>query len=51
MENPTIEVTQPDGTVVEQPAPASAYTHVRWQFENEISPEANIEARYQVEVE
>jgi len=51
VENPTIEVTQPDGTVVEKPAPASAYTHVRWQFGEEIAPQANIEARYQVEVE
>ncbi|MGD1904915.1 MAG: hypothetical protein ACFB0C_02850, partial [Leptolyngbyaceae cyanobacterium] len=27
---PMVEVTLPDGTVEQQPAPAEAYTHVRW---------------------
>ncbi|NBD17637.1 MAG: DUF11 domain-containing protein [Cyanobacteria bacterium] len=49
--NPTIKVEQPDGTVVEKPAPASAYTHIRWDFPSAIAPEDNLEAMYVVEVE
>lgn len=49
--NPTIKVEQPDGTVVEKPAPASAYTHIRWDFQSAIAPEDNLEAMYVVEVE
>lgn len=51
VENPTIEVEQEDGTVVEKPAPASAYTHIRWEFESAIAPEEDLEAMYKVEVE
>lgn len=51
VENPTIEVEQDDGTVVEKPAPASAYTHIRWQFDEAIAPKEDLEAMYQVEVE
>ncbi len=29
---PMVEVTLPDGTVEMQPAPAEAYTHVKWDF-------------------
>lgn len=49
--NPTIKVKQPDGTVIEKPAPASAYTHIRWDIQTAIPPEEAVEAMYVVEVE
>lgn len=48
--NPTIEETLPDGTVAQQPAPAEAYTHIRWKFSQLIAPEDGVKAVYQVKV-
>jgi len=48
---PMIQVEQPDGSVVEEPAPAAAYTHVRWDFQEEIAPNASVTAMYMVEVD
>ncbi|MGP1374118.1 MAG: hypothetical protein ACTS3T_14910 [Almyronema sp.] len=46
---PTISVTLADGSVVTQPAPAEAYTHIRWQFA-QANPSTSLVANYQVEV-
>jgi uncharacterized repeat protein (TIGR01451 family) len=47
---PMVKVTQPDGRIVAKPAPADAYTHVRWQFGDALAPMASTEATYQVAV-
>lgn len=47
---PTIKITLEDGTVEERPAPAEAYTHVRWNFPT-VSPELGATAMYEVEVQ
>ncbi len=48
--NPMVEVTLEDGTVEEVPAPAEAYTNVRWQFGEELNPETNTAVAYEVTV-
>ncbi|MEO1134273.1 MAG: hypothetical protein AAFX40_16410 [Cyanobacteria bacterium J06639_1] len=48
--NPTIEVELEDGTVETRPAPADVYTHVRWQFDDAISAESEMNVTYQVAV-
>ena len=50
VEAPTVEVTLPDGTVEEQPAPAETYTHIRWQFAEGIDSTNDVEAVYKVQV-
>ena len=47
---PMIKVTTEDGTVVERPAPAEAYTHVRWNFPT-VTPETGAMAMFQVQVQ
>ena len=47
---PTIKITLEDGTVEERPAPAEAYTHVRWNFPT-VTPELGATAMYEVEVQ
>lgn len=47
---PTVKVKLTDGKVVTQPAPAEAYTHVRWKFVQAINPKAATSAAYQVRV-
>lgn len=47
---PMIEKTLEDGSVVEVPAPAELYTHVRWKFNGELSTEKDAAASYEVEV-
>lgn len=47
---PTVKVKLTDGKVVTQPAPATAYTHVRWKFVQAINPKATASAAYQVRV-
>ncbi len=47
---PTVQITQEDGTVVERPAPPEAYTHIRWQFPN-VSPDKAATALYEVRVQ
>ena len=48
--NPTIKVQQPDGTLLEEPAPASMYTDVKWEFSDSLTPELGVEASYEVQV-
>lgn len=50
VEQPMITVTLIDGTKAKRPAPPQAYTHVRWQFREEISPETAVSASYKVQV-
>lgn len=50
VENPTVEVKLPSGKVETRPAPAEAYTHVRWNFGEVINPKASVKATYQVKV-
>jgi uncharacterized repeat protein (TIGR01451 family) len=45
---PMVEVTLPNGQTEMRPAPAEAYTHVRWQFPNKLDPEAQLAASYEV---
>lgn len=47
---PTIEVTLPDGTVEQQPAPAESYTHVRWDYSESLAPLSSVRAVYEVAV-
>lgn len=47
---PMIKVTQPDGTVVEKPAPADLYTHVRWDYSESLKPAAAVKSVYEVAV-
>lgn len=47
---PTIKVKLADGTIVDKPAPAKLYTHVRWQAQGDLPPASNLMASYEVEV-
>jgi len=47
---PTVDVTQPDGSVVRQPAPAAAYTHVRWTISGTVAAGAQVTARFRAQV-
>jgi uncharacterized repeat protein (TIGR01451 family) len=47
---PMVEKTLEDGTVVEVPAPAELYTHVRWQFSGDLSAQKDASASYEVQV-
>lgn len=48
--NPTIKVTLANGKVEERPAPATAYTHVRWKLTQALEPNTSIQAAYFVKV-
>nr|WP_262561579.1 hypothetical protein [Acaryochloris sp. CCMEE 5410] len=48
---PMLEVTQPDGTVKMEPAPADAYTHVQWDYSESLKPMASVQAVYEVAVQ
>lgn len=50
-EKPMVEVTQPDGTVKMEPAPAEAYTHVQWDYSESLKPMASVQAVYEVAVQ
>lgn len=50
-EQPMVEVTQPDGTVAMEPAPAEAYTHVQWDYSESLQPMASVQAVYEVAVQ
>ena len=47
---PLVEVVQEDGTVTLEPAPAEAYTHIRWDFANTLEPEVAVQVSYAVTV-
>ena len=47
---PMIEVTLPDGTVEIQPAPAEMYTHIQWNFGDDLASTQSVKAFYNVKV-
>jgi hypothetical protein len=47
---PTVKVSLPDGKTEERPAPAEAYTHVRWLFDRELLPKTSSKVFYQVKL-
>ena len=47
---PTVKVKLTDGKVETRPAPAEAYTHVRWKFTSAIAAKSKVAAAYQVRV-
>lgn len=51
VEQPMVEVTLPDGTVEMQPAPAEAYTQIRWSFADSLDPTVAVDVNYQVKVQ
>lgn len=50
MAAPMIQVTLPNGKTEMQPAPAEAYSHVRWTFRGAIAPQSGLEVAYEVSV-
>lgn len=50
-EKPMVEVTQPDGTIALEPAPAEAYTHIQWDYSESLKPMASVKAVYEVAVQ
>jgi uncharacterized repeat protein (TIGR01451 family) len=51
VEKPMVQVKLPDGKVEMRPAPAEAYTHVRWNFGSSVNPKTMMAASYQVRVQ
>lgn len=49
VENPTVTIKLANGQVETRPAPAEAYTHIRWNF-GDTSPKAAVKAMYMVKV-
>ncbi|WP_017299003.1 DUF11 domain-containing protein [Nodosilinea nodulosa] len=47
---PLVEVVQEDGTVAMEPAPAEAYTDIRWDFAQSLEPEVVVQVAYNVTV-
>jgi uncharacterized repeat protein (TIGR01451 family) len=47
---PTIQIRDANGQLVTRPAPAEAYTHVRWQIRQALAPAATLQNSYQVKV-
>lgn len=47
---PEVEVTLPDGTVELQPAPAEMYTHIQWNFGEDLASAQAVKAFYNVKV-
>jgi uncharacterized repeat protein (TIGR01451 family) len=47
---PMVKVKQPDGSIKLEPAPAKAYTHVRWDYSQSLAPMATVRAAYEVAV-
>jgi len=49
-ENPTIKVTHPDGSITDEPAPASRYTNLRWTFLTDLPASGIASAQCEVRV-
>lgn len=47
---PTIPVKLANGKIENQPAPATAYTHIRWKFISAIAPKSQAVGNYLVKV-
>jgi uncharacterized repeat protein (TIGR01451 family) len=50
VENPTIKVTLPNGKQETRPAPATAYTNIRWNFGTSVSAKETVKGTYQAQV-
>ena len=50
VKKPTVQVKLANGKVETKPAPAEAYTQVRWNFGGAVAPKAAMKATYQVKV-
>ncbi|MDZ7958472.1 MAG: hypothetical protein RMY34_11445 [Aulosira sp. DedQUE10] len=50
VENPTIKVTLPNGKEETRPAPATVYTHIRWNFGTSVSAKETVKGTYQAQV-
>ena len=50
VEKPMVTVKLADGKEVQKPAPASAYTHIRWDYSSSLAPLAAVRAAYEVAV-
>jgi len=50
IENPTVQVTLPNGKVETKPAPAEAYTHIRLNFGDNVAAKGVVKGSYQVQV-
>jgi uncharacterized repeat protein (TIGR01451 family) len=48
--NPTIKVQQPDGSLIEEPAPAEMYTDLKWDFSETLAPQLGVDASYEVQI-
>ncbi len=48
---PMVEVVLPDNTVEQQPAPAEAYTHVKWSFDESLASATAVKVSYEVKVQ
>ncbi|MEB3291956.1 MAG: hypothetical protein VKJ24_02230 [Synechococcales bacterium] len=47
---PKVKETLPNGKTIEKPAPASAYTHIKWQLKHALPALAQTQVSYQVTV-
>ncbi|BAZ18099.1 hypothetical protein NIES4071_99820 [Calothrix sp. NIES-4071] len=47
---PIVKVSLPNGKIEERPAPAEKYTHMRWNFNQELQPNTSVQAAYEVKV-
>ncbi len=47
---PVVEIILPDGTVELKPAPADAYTHVKWSFDETLTSAEAVKVSYNVVV-
>ncbi|MGA7936237.1 MAG: hypothetical protein WCA35_21970 [Kovacikia sp.] len=50
VEAPTVQVKLPNGEVETRPAPAEAYTHIRWNLPGVLAAKAPVKVEYQVKV-
>jgi uncharacterized repeat protein (TIGR01451 family) len=50
VDKPSMQVKLPNGKVETRPAPAVAYTHIRWNFGTSVPAKAQIKGSYQVQV-
>lgn len=50
VEKPMVTVKLANGQEAQRPAPASAYTHIRWDYSDSLAPLASVRAAYEVAV-
>lgn len=50
VDNPTVKVTLTNGKVETQSAPATVYTHIRWNFGTSVPAKTTVKGTYEVQV-